>query len=121
MARYRTRGEIAAENRNAVVGTIAIVVVLFSVFFLSPGMTIVTFAIRPFIHLDRGQMWAFSAAASVATYVGLRLGLARERSPGKWYVVACALAVSAFVLGKYGFHAVWPDRMWDLFARADVP
>ena len=121
MARYWTRGEVAQENRNAVVGTLAIVVVLFSLFFLAPGMTIITFAIRPFIHLDRGQMWAFSAVASVTTYAALRLGLGKERSPGKWYVVACALALSAFVLAKFGFHAVWPDRMWDFFARADVP
>ena len=40
--RVRTRGEIAQENRNAVIGTIAIVVVLFSVFFVAPGMMIVT-------------------------------------------------------------------------------
>lgn len=119
--RRRTRAEIAQENRNAVIGTIAIVVVLFSVFFVAPGMMLVTFAVRPFIHLDRGQMWLFSAVASAATYGGLRIGLGPERSTGKYYVVACTLAVGAFVLAKFGFHAVWPDRMFDFFARADVP
>ena len=121
MTRYRSRGEIAQENRNAVIGTLAIVVVLFAVFFIAPGMMVVTFAIRPFIHLDRAQMWIFSAVASVATYVALRLGLGTDRAPGKYYVGACTLAVSAFVIAKFGFHAVWPDRMWDFFARAGVP
>ncbi len=119
--RYRTRAEIAAENRNVVIITIAIVVVLFSVFFISPGMVVVTFAIRPFVHLDRAQMWIFSVVAAVATYGGLRVGLGNERSPSKYYLGACTLAVFAFVLAKFGFHATWPDRMWDFFARGDVP
>lgn len=118
--RGRTRAEVAEENRNVAIVTIAIVVVLFSVFFVSPGMMILTFAIRPFLHLDRAQMWIFSVVASAATYAGLRFGIGGDRPHGKYYFGLCALSIFAFAAAKFGFHAVWPDRMWDLFARTDV-
>ncbi len=118
MARVRTEAEIERENRNAAAAAVVIVVVLLAAFVLSPGMMLVTFCVRPFVGLDRGQMWIFSVVACALMAGGLRVAFGTWQHASRYYGVGCVVAVGAFTLAKFGFHAQWPDLMWDEFAKA---
>lgn len=118
MTRARTEAEIEREDRNAAGAAVLIVVALLAAFVLSPGMMIVSFCLRPFVELDRGQMWVFSIAACLATAVGLRIAFDTWERASRIYAGACVVAVGAFTLAKFGLHSDWPDLMWDEFAKA---
>lgn len=117
MARRKTDAEIERENQTAGAAAVVIVFVLLAAFLLSPGMMLVAFCLRPFVHLDRGQMWVFSAVGCLLTAGGLRIAAGSWHTASRYYAIACVVAVSAFVLAKFGFHAEWPDLMWDEFAE----
>ncbi|MBK7402700.1 MAG: hypothetical protein IPJ34_42350 [Myxococcales bacterium] len=95
----------------------ALVLCLLGVFLFAPGMMIVHLAVRPLAGaLDRGQMWIFSVVASALLLLALHI-VASERA-STWYLYLCVGAVAAFALAKFGFHAAWPDAMFDAFSRA---
>lgn len=118
MSRYRTEAEVERDDRNALGAGIAIVVLLLGVFFVAPGMMLVTFAVRPFaMAMDRGQLWTFSVVACFATFGGIRLASGSSRLAVRWYAVLCALSLFSFAAAKFGMHAEWPDLMFDAFTR----
>ncbi len=74
MARRKTDAEVERENQGAAAAAIPIVMVLVAAFMLSPGMMLVTFCVRPFVQLDRGQMRVFSVGANIPGWFHERRG-----------------------------------------------
>lgn len=104
------------QTRGSVIGTTVVALVAaFGVFFLSPGMLVIFLAVRPFVALDRGQLWTFSAVTSVAALTVLRLCVGDSKRAGRWYAALCAAVCATFLLARFGFHAEWPDLMFDAF------
>lgn len=117
---YKTKEELRDEHqtRQSIAVAVVAVVVFFGLFFVTPGMMVVTFAVRPFaMGMDRGQLWIFSVVVSAAIFVGLRLALGDNKRASTWYVVLCVLALGSWLIAQFGIHARWPDLMVDAFFK----
>jgi hypothetical protein len=115
MARIDVRHHSATAEGLA--GGAVAFLLLFGVVLVAPGAVLV-FAIDRVagLTLDCAQLWTFAVLGSAGLVGGLSAGAGSFTTGARRFAVLAFAVVVCLIVARFGFHARWPDRLWDAFA-----